>query len=81
MLDGTRIRQQRLRLALSQARLGKAIAKDGDYVSKIERGCLTNCTAETLEQFARVLGCSMDYFVGLTDDPTPPPRHPAAAVG
>ena len=87
MIDGERIRQLRTQHALSQGALGKGIGKDGQYVSKLERGILTSVTTDTLEQLAGALDCSTDYLLARTDDPRPqtPPRRPrrrtAAPVG
>jgi transcriptional regulator with XRE-family HTH domain len=83
MLDGERIRHLRTQHALSQGALGKSIGKDGQYVSKLERGILTSVTTETLEQFADALDCSTDYLLGRTDDPCLPRsrRRTAASVG
>ena len=71
MLDGARIRQLRTQHALSQGALGKGIGKDGQYVSKLERGVLTSVTTDTLEQLAGALDCSTDYLLGRTDAPRP----------
>jgi transcriptional regulator with XRE-family HTH domain len=73
MLDGERIRQLRTQHRLSQGALGKGIGKDGQYVSKLERGVLTSVTTDTLEQLAGTLDCSTDYLLGRTDDPRPQP--------
>jgi transcriptional regulator with XRE-family HTH domain len=69
MLDGERIRQLRTHHALSQDALGRLIGKDGQYVSKLERGVRTCVTSETLEHVAEALACSTDYLLGRTDDP------------
>jgi len=84
MIDGERIRQLRTQQGLSQGALGKRIGKDGQYVSKLERGILTSVTTETLERLAGALDCSTDYLLGRTDDPRPKPpakrqRNPTAA--
>ena len=73
MIDGERIRQLRTQHALSQGALGKGIGKDGQYVSKLERGILTSVTTDTLEELADALDCSTDYLLGRTDDPRPQP--------
>ena len=69
MLDGERIRHLRTHHAFSQTALGRVIGKDAQYVSKLERGILTNVTTETLEHLAEALDCSTDYVLGRTDDP------------
>ena len=43
-----------------------------DY-SKIETG-RRNMSFEQCRQFALILGTSMDYLAGLTDEPKPYPR-------
>jgi hypothetical protein len=51
----------------------------------LERGKKHALWVETLLRLATTLGCSLDYLVGRTDDPTPPPQHQrprtAAPVG
>jgi HTH-type transcriptional regulator, competence development regulator len=69
MIDSERIRQLRTQHGLSQGALGKAIGKDGQYVSKLERGILTSVTTDTLEQLASALDCSTDYLLGRSDEP------------
>jgi transcriptional regulator with XRE-family HTH domain len=75
MLHGERLRMQRTQLSLSQSALGKLIHKDGQYVSKLERGVLSSVTTDTLEQLALALKVSTDYLLNLTDDPRPRPRR------
>lgn len=66
MLQRERLRTLRLKHQLSQGALGQRIGKDGQYVSKLERGVLAGLTAETLERLADVLGCTTDYLLGRT---------------
>jgi transcriptional regulator with XRE-family HTH domain len=68
MIQGERIRQLRTQRALSQGALGKLLAKDGQYVSKLERGVLSSITTDTLERLADALGCSTDYLLGRTGE-------------
>ena len=51
---------------LSQGALGKLIEKDGQYISKLERGILHGMTVETLERLADALGCTTDELLGRT---------------
>jgi len=74
MLRGQRIRNRREQVGLSQEALGRRIGKDGQYVSKLERGIRTNITTDTLEHLAEALVCSADYMLGLADDPRPRPH-------
>jgi ribosome-binding protein aMBF1 (putative translation factor) len=63
-----RLRALRVRRGLSQARLGGMIKKDGQYISKIERGVLPGATIQVLEQLIETLGCSADYLLGRGAD-------------
>jgi len=64
MLDRDRLRMARLRIRMSQERLGEAIGTDQSYISKVERGLITEITVTTLVRLADVLGVSTDYLVG-----------------
>jgi transcriptional regulator with XRE-family HTH domain len=83
MIEGERIRQLRTQHGLSQSALAKGIGKDGQYVSKLERGVLTSVTTDTLEQLAGALDCSTDYLLGRTGNPRlqHTRRRTTAAVG
>ena len=80
MLDRSRIKERREHADLSQEGLGRLIGKDGQYVSKLERGIRQNITTDTLEHLAKALVCSTDYLLGLADDPRPQPRRRTAAA-
>jgi transcriptional regulator with XRE-family HTH domain len=67
MLDRDCVRMARLRLRLSQESLGKAIGQDQSYVSKIERGEITEITITTLGRLADALGVSTDALLGRED--------------
>ena len=73
-LDKERLRLQRLQLRLSQQQLGLQIGHDQGYISRIERGEVTDITVRTLARLADVLGVSTDYLLQRTDDPRPPKR-------
>ena len=87
MLDRDRLRMARLRLRLTQDRLGKEIGQDQSYVSRLERGDFSQITILTLERLADALQVSTDYLLGRQDIPAPPaplkrPQpHKAAPVG
>jgi transcriptional regulator with XRE-family HTH domain len=66
MLSGERLRSLREARGLSQGALGKLIEKEGQYVSKLERGKLTGITVETLERLADALDCTTDELLGRT---------------
>ena len=52
----------------------------GNY-NELERAQRSGLRADTLVRLSRVLGVSLDYLVGLTDDPAPraKPRRKRAA--
>jgi len=54
----------RLRLRLTQERLGKEIGQDQSYISRLERGEFTEITVTTLERLADALRVSTDYLLG-----------------
>jgi transcriptional regulator with XRE-family HTH domain len=58
---GTRIRQVRLALGLSQRELGRRIGKTASAVSKYERGKINEITV--LAALANVLGKSIDWLL------------------
>ncbi len=64
MLDRDRLRMSRLRLRLTQERLGKEIGQDQSYISRLERGEFTEITVTTLERLADALRVSTDYLLG-----------------
>jgi transcriptional regulator with XRE-family HTH domain len=64
MLDIERLRMRRLQLRLSQKQLGGHIGHDQGYVSRIERGEVTDITIRTLERLATALRVSTDYLLG-----------------
>jgi transcriptional regulator with XRE-family HTH domain len=80
MVHGERIRLLRMQRALSQSALGKLLAKDGQYVSKLERGVLSSVTTETLERLADTLGCSTDYLLGRVLESSTAPAQETAHV-
>jgi transcriptional regulator with XRE-family HTH domain len=69
MIDRERLRMRRLKLRFSQKELGKAVGQDQSYISKLERGELTEITVTTLVRLAQKLGVSLDYLVNPTQEP------------
>ena len=82
---GERLRVRRQQLGLRQQTLAHDMGAAQGWISELERGKQTRLEAETVYRFARALGCTTDYLMGLTDDPTPPTKRPrprkAAPVG
>ena len=70
-LDRERLRLRRLQLRFSQQQLGIKIGHDQGYVSRLERGEITDITVRTLARLADALDVSIDYLMNRTDDPTP----------
>jgi transcriptional regulator with XRE-family HTH domain len=64
VLDIERLRLRRYQLRLSQARLGTQIGQDQGYISRLERGIVTDITIRTLVRLADVLGVTTDFLLG-----------------
>jgi transcriptional regulator with XRE-family HTH domain len=81
---GDRLRERRLLAGISQAEIAKQTGMIQPDLSLLERG-KKHVWADTLFSLATALDCSLDYLVGLTDDPTPPAprqqRRTATPVG
>ena len=71
-LLGTRIASARKRASLSQRQLASAMGGryDQTMISHVESG-RSGLVGEGLSKAATVLGVSIDYLFGLTDNPTP----------
>jgi transcriptional regulator with XRE-family HTH domain len=54
--------------------LAKQAGLHEQHLAKVERGQRQRIEADTIIKLARALGCSADYLMGLTEDPTPPNR-------
>jgi transcriptional regulator with XRE-family HTH domain len=72
---GARLRARRHQLHLSQQALAKQLHVAQGWISELENGRQTRLEADTVYRFSLALGCSTDYLVGLTEDPTPPRKH------
>jgi transcriptional regulator with XRE-family HTH domain len=73
---GKRLRGRREQAGLSQADVARQTGIIQRDVSLLERGKKHALWAETLHRLAQALGCSTDYLLGGTDDPTPPKKRP-----
>ena len=69
---GERLALARKKKGLSQRQLGAAMGEryDQTMISRVENG-RSGLVGEGLTKAAMVLGVSIDYLFGLTDDPTP----------
>lgn len=81
---GRRIRDRREARAWTQRDLAEKVGLSHGAVALYETG-RRQPDLETLQRLAHVLGTSISYLVGETDDPSPPPRvsaaHETAAPG
>jgi len=67
-LFAERLKQERLRLALTQQELTKLCAFGSNQISRYETGD-REPTINGLFKLSDVLGVSADYLIGLTNDP------------
>ena len=69
---GQRLAQARKRAGLSQSKLAAALGCRYDHtvISRVERN-LSSLRLDGVAKAARELDVSVDYLLGLTDDPTP----------
>jgi transcriptional regulator with XRE-family HTH domain len=74
-----RIVAMREHRGLSQSDLAELAGIGQAYVSKLERGIAPNAAGIILGKLATALETSVDYLLGLTDNPAPRPsaNHPA----
>ena len=73
---GQRIRRLREAQGMSQARLARRIEASTNAVNLLEQDRISNPHWLRLVAIASLLGCSLDYLAGRTEDPTPPPKRP-----
>ena len=71
---GKRLRQRRKDQQMSQQGLAALMQIPQSWISELENGKRRHVEADTIYRFCRALGCTTDYLVGLTEDPTPPKR-------
>lgn len=64
-----RLKQSRLKSHLTQEQLGTLLHTDKKQVSRWESGGSVP-PAETLVELSRILSVSVDYLLGLSDEPT-----------
>ncbi len=67
---GERLRKVREKSEITQAYVAKALNISASAVGMYEQGRRDPDT-ETLKKFAELYGCSTDYLLGRTDDPSP----------
>jgi transcriptional regulator with XRE-family HTH domain len=62
-------------LGLNQTELAERTGIPYQVISRIEHGH-QSIYVERIVELAKTLNVSIDYLVGLTDDPTPPKKRP-----
>jgi transcriptional regulator with XRE-family HTH domain len=67
---GVRIRRLRLERGLTQVALARQVGGSNAYLSNLERSKTPQTTLRYLSTIADLLGTSLDYLAGRTDDPT-----------
>lgn len=68
---GTRLRQLRTRKGRSQGQIAEYAKVPQSTLSDFERGDVAPKTVGALINLAEYFGCSVDYLLGLTNDPQP----------
>ena len=77
---GKRIKQSRERLLMEQQELAKRMNLTKSAVSKIESG-IVDVNSSSLEKYSKILDVSVNYLLGVTNDPSPTPHIIAANTG
>jgi transcriptional regulator with XRE-family HTH domain len=78
MTVGERIRHLREQQGLSQAALARTLGASTMAINLLENGTTHAPHIERLIAIADLLGVSLDYLAGRTDDPSPPRKRPRA---
>ena len=65
---GTKIRQRREQLGLSQQDLARLLGMTQSRISEIESGARPHVNLTNLRNLARALGVSADYLIGTWED-------------
>jgi transcriptional regulator with XRE-family HTH domain len=76
MIIGERIRQLREHQGMSQAGLARTLGASNMAIHFLENGTTRAPHIDRLIAIATLFNVSMDYLVGLTEDPTPPKKRP-----
>ena len=73
---GERVAHARTLGNMTQQALAERSRLRFQNISRLETNHRAHVRSDTLRRLAEALGCSADYLLGLTDDPTPPPKRP-----
>lgn len=68
---GSRLKAVRNRKGMSQGQVARYAGVAQSTLSELERGEIAPKTIDALVNLAGYFGCSVDYLLGLTDDPRP----------
>ena len=79
-VTGERIKRLREAAGMSQGELAEKSGVDPSYISLLETGKRPNPGVETLRRIAPVLGTTLAYLAGETDDPSPTHRVDTVAA-
>ena len=74
MMLGSRVREVRERLGMTQEKLAQQVEIERNTLWYIEAGRTKHPRADQVAALAQALHVSADYLLGLTDDPRPPKR-------
>jgi transcriptional regulator with XRE-family HTH domain len=77
---GERIKRLRDKRDLTQGQLAAYAGMAQSYLSEVERTSPSNVGSDSLVAIAKVLETSVDYLVGITDDPRSPQRKPVGQL-
>jgi transcriptional regulator with XRE-family HTH domain len=69
----SRLKRHRMSLGLNQLELAEKAGIPYQVISRLEHG-RQSIYVERLVDLANTLNVTLDYLVGLSDDPTPPKR-------
>lgn len=76
MIVGERIRHLREQQGMSQAALARTLGASNMAINLLENGATRAPHIDRLIAIAALFNVSMDYLVGLTDDPAPAKKRP-----
>jgi transcriptional regulator with XRE-family HTH domain len=79
-MRGDRLRKARKRLRLSQRDLAKQLGITATDVYRVERGLVKDPHSSRVVEFARALGVTTDYLLGLTPEEEDEDAHAVGAV-
>lgn len=69
-IEGARIREARERMGLSQGQLAYKANTTVTQISRLENNQRPGAAAQIVGRIAAVLDVSVDFLLGMTDDPT-----------